>query len=913
LANHQAATDSQPWAAAAAAKLIEVPGSLQPGQSLGPYRIESFLASGGMGEVYRATDTRLHRQVAIKVSSARFSERFEREARVIASLNHPHICQLYDVGPNYLVMELVEGPTLADRIKQCALPPEEALAIARQIAEALEAAHEKGIVHRDLKPANVKITPEGVAKVLDFGLAKAAEERTAAVDPSDSPTQTISATRAGVILGTAAYMSPEQARGAAVDKRADIWAFGCVLYEMLSGKTAFTGETTSDILAAVLATEPELGLTPAHLRPIVEKCLRKDPRKRWCDIGDVRTALEEATPAGAAPVRSQFLPWTVACVLGLALAAVGIIHLREESFEAPPLRAAILPPERTFFPTRATTLSPGAISADGSRIAFSATSEDGTNQLWIRSLNSLAAQPLTGTQGARYPFWSPDNKWLGFFADGKLKKIDPSGGPAILLCDAPRGSGGTWNQNGVIVFAPDILGPLHRVSASGGASSPVTSLDPARNEISHRFPAFLPDGRRFLYTARIYFQGMVRIASLESQKGDSKAGDSQVLTDAGSNSAYSRGYLLFTRGTTLMAQRFDWKRLAPASDPVPIAEHVRFEPNALLSMFSVSNNGLLVYQAGEGGFVSRTLAWFDRGGKLIASYEEPEELRGISLSPDGNHVAITELDGQHENIWILDLSRGGRRTRFTFDPGFDKEPVWSPDGRTIVFASSRRGHFDLYRKSSDGSGTEELLYADNADKHPTSWSADGKFLLYWTEEPKTQQYNLWVLPDPGRPMAGRGEVKPIPFVQTKDHEGVGQFSPNGKWVSYTSAASGPTEILVAPFPGPGGKRQVSASGGLTATWRRDGKELYYIAGGNYMAGGRLMAVDVRENGAALEIGAARPLFGPIAGFGPLAAVEGRTYDVSADGKRILTLRFSDSNPSPQPLTLVQNWPATLKK
>jgi len=875
------------------------------GTCLGPYEILAPLGAGGMGEVYRARDTRLDRIVAVKVSKIEFTDRFSREVHAIAALNHPNICHLYDVGANYLVMELVEGPTLADRIKEGPLPVDEALAIANQIADALEAAHEKGIVHRDLKPANIKVKPDGTVKVLDFGLAKMTDPQESSGRSEQSPTLTIDpATRVGLILGTAAYMSPEQARGAAVDKRADIWAFGCVLYEMLSGKPAFTGESSSDILAAVLATEPGLGRAPAHLQPVVEKCLRKDPRKRWRDIGDVRTALEEATPASATTVRLQFVPWAIAGVLGLALVTFGVIHFRERPLEAPLLRSTILPPERTVFTNR---FSPGATSADGGRIAFSATSEDGTNQLWIRSLNSLAAQPLAGTQGGRYPFWSPDNKSLGFFADGKLKKIDPSGGPAIPLCDAPNGNGGTWNRQGIIVFSPDTLGPLHRVSASGGASTPITSLDPARNEISHRWPSFLPDGRRFIYTARIYFQGTIRIASIDPQKGDSKVSDSMVLADASSNAAYSAEYLLFSRGTTLMAQRFDWKHLAPVSGLFPIAAHVRFEPNSLLSMFSVSENGLLVYQAGEGGLRLRNLAWLDRGGKLISSREEPEELRGMSLSPEGNRVAITELDGEHENIWLVDLSRG-LRTRFTFDQAFAKEPVWSPDGRTIVFASSRRGRFDLYRKSADGSGTEELLYADDVDKHPTSWSGDGKFLLYWTEEPKTRQYNLWVLPAQGATAALKlSERRPIPFIQTKDREGAGQFSPDGHWIAYTSNESGRNEVLVAPYPGPGGKWQVSADGGFGATWRRDGREIYYIAGG------RLMAVDVRENGAALEIGSTRPLFGPMGGFGPLFAVEGRSYDVSADGQRILALRAPDSNSSPQPLTLVQNWIGALKK
>jgi serine/threonine protein kinase len=896
LANHQAAADSQPWAAAAAAKLIDSPTSLEPGQCLGPYRIESFLAAGGMGEVYRATDTRLNRTVAVKLSAGRFSERFEREARVIASLNHPNICTLYDVGPNYLVMEYVEGPTLAERIQQGPIPLADALEIARQMAAALEEAHQRLVVHRDFKPGNVKIKPDRTVKVLDFGLAKLPAMQTGAgTSATDSPTLTMAATQAGVLLGTAAYMSPEQARGEPVDKRGDVWAFGVVLWEMLTGKRLFDGKTTSDVLAAVIRDEPDLAQVPAKVRPLLRRCLEKDPQRRLRDIGDTWLLLEEGQEAP--PSRRPLLPWVVAAVLAMALVADGFLHFRERPAELPVLRFLLAPPEKTSFnASMLSQLGPPVVSPDGRRVAFVATREDRSRQIWVQPLDAVSAHPLAGTDNAIYPFWSPDSKWLGFFADGNLKRIDVSGGAPVTLCDSSLNSkGGTWNQEGVIVFSPSVYSPLYRISASGGTARPVTSLDAPRHETSHRLPWFLPDGRHFLYTARTGMSasnGWIRIASLDYPS------DSRTLMalPLPSNAVYANGYLLFTNQNTLMAQPFDAKRLATTGEAIHVAEHVEYSPGGVVAMFSASANGVLAYETG-GGEENHKLTWFDRTGKPLSPIGNLPNLLEFRLSPDGNSVAAVLTQSHNQDLWILNIQRG-RPTRFTFDPAIDAVPVWSPDGRSIVFASNRKGHFDLYLKPADQTRNEESLYADDFDKIPSSWSPDGKFLLYNTMAMgQTVNSNIWVLPM-------KGENKPFPFAQTTItviHGGNAHFSPNGRWVAYGSSDSGQAEIYVAPFPGPGAKQQVSINGGGSAVWRRDGREIFYLSRSN-----QLMAAEVSEDGAALKIGAVQALFGPI------AQLAGPAYDISPEGKRILTTAAIETN-ALERLTVVQNWTAGLKK
>jgi Tol biopolymer transport system component/predicted Ser/Thr protein kinase len=843
--------------------------SLSAGDRLGPYEIVAPIGKGGMGEVYRALDPRVGREVAIKVSAEEFSERFEREARAIAALNHPNICQLYDVGPNYLVMELVEGVE-----PKGPLPLEEALPIAKQIVDALAEAHEKGVVHRDLKPGNIKMKADGTVKVLDFGLATVAQPSTTVPDPANSPTLTMAATQAGMILGTAGYMSPEQARGKQVDKRADIWAFGVVLYEMLTGKRLFQGDDITDTLAAVLRHEPDWEQVPAKVRRLLRRCLAKDPAKRLRDIGDVWELLEEVPQVVAAGGRA--MAWKIAAG-ALAIVALGVsfIHFREKPPETPLLRATILPPENATA-DYINGLGLPALSPDGKRIVFGARSADGKAPLWVRSLDALTAQPLAGTDGAIFPFWSPDSRFIAFFADGKLKKIDATGGPALTLADAPLGRGGSWSREGVIVFQPaNTAGPLVRVSSAGGASSPLKTAQ-------GRLPWFLPDGQHFLYQV-LGANPAIRVGSLDG-------GETKMVMEAGSNALYAQGHILFLRDGTLMAQVFDPKRLVTTGEAVPVAEQIQTVLNSgTVGVFSVSETGMLAYRSGI-AFGGLQLTWFDRNGEQGAAVGEPANVVAFQFSPDRKSIAAEIQDRTNLDIWTYDVSRG-LRTRLTFDPSTDINPVWSPDGRSIVFTSNRKGHYDLYRKSANGGGAEELLYADNLDKHPTSCSADGKSLLYFTGG----NPDLWVLPL-------TGGAKPFPFLQTAFVEVDGQFSPDGHWIAYQSNESQRFEIYIASFPGPGGKRQISTAGGTIPRWRQDGKEIFYMGPDR-----RLMAAEVTTQGGTLEAGQVRPL------FGAANMTQGVPfYDVSADGQHFLLRTFPEQKAG-EPLTLVQNWTAALKK
>ncbi|SPE30976.1 Serine/threonine protein kinase [Candidatus Sulfopaludibacter sp. SbA6] len=871
---------------------------IAPGTRLGPYEITAPLGAGGMGEVYRARDSRLNRDVAIKTLPAAFVDdpgrmaRFQREAQLLAALSHPNIAAIYGLeesgGVRALVMELVEGPTLAERIAASAIPLDEALAIARQIADALDAAHEKGIIHRDLKPANIKVTPEGKVKVLDFGLAKAFETEQAA-DPSLSPTLTLDSTRAGVILGTAGYMSPEQARGKRAGKRADIWAFGVVLFEMLAGHKAFAGETISDTLASVLKTDPDWSrlpaATPPRVRRLLRRCLERDPGKRLRDIGDAWIEMDAPEETPASPGRPRI--WiALAAISLLAAIALAVIHFRETPPETPVVRSTILPPDKTVFGAPGTTpFGSGApvLSPDGRRLAFPATSSPGKSAIWVRSLDALTAQPLAGSEGGTFPFWSPDGKSLGFFADDKLKRIDASGGPPLTLCAARNGLGGTWNREGTIVFST-FSGTLLRVSAAGGLPSPATATDQSQHEGIHVFPWFLPDGRHFLYTSGAPSEYATLLGSIDGPPSPGK-----LLAGVSSNAVYSAGVLLFVREGTLMARPFSLAGATFTGDAIPLAEQVAMVTNAYAG-FSASENGTLVYQHGAVQVI-RQLAWFDRAGKQLAPLGEPANFRPFSLSPDGKSVAVGVYEaGAGSQIWILDAR--GIRSKFTYGKGVDNDPIWSPDGRTIVFASNRKGHRDLYRKNADLSGQEELLYEDNLDKIPTGWSADGKSVIY--SAASGGDSSVWVLPIADHP-------KPIAVTRTSPGMIQAQLSPDGKWIAYSSGESGRTEVYTAAFPGGAGKRQISTNGGVRPHWRRDGGEIFYIA-----PGGNLMAVQVKATGTSLESGAPVKLFGPIPG------IQGNNYDISPDGQRILTLAVPEESFN-EPLTLVQNWPASLKK
>jgi serine/threonine protein kinase/Tol biopolymer transport system component len=891
--------------------------AILPGRRLGPYEILSAIGAGGMGEVYRARDTRLDRIVAIKVlpthlaDRSELRERFEREARTIASLNHPHICTLHDIGQqdgiDYLVMEYLEGETLAQRLQKGALPLEQVLHYAIEISDALDKANRKGITHRDLKPGNIMLTKSGT-KLLDFGLAKLKQEGAPAIPDSQLPTMKSAITGEGTILGTLQYMAPEQVEAKEVDARTDIFAFGAVVYEMATGRKAFDGKTSASVMAKILEVDPPSmsslqPMTPPALDRVVKRCLAKEPEERWQSANDLANELKWIAEGGSqagipvrvaarrkTPVRLLAAVAAIAVVAALSLA---LLYLHETPPETPVLRTTILPPDNTTLDFT-NGLSVPALSPDGKRIVFGARSADGKVPLWVRSLDALTAQPLAGTEGAAFPFWSPDSRFIAFFADGKLKKIDASGGPALTLADAPVGRGGSWSPDGVIIFAPiNFAGSLLRVSSAGGAS---TSLSPAQG----RFPWFLPDGRHFLYQNE---PGLSTISV-----GSLDGGESKVVTEAGSNTLYAQGHILFLRNSTLMAQPFDPKRLVTTGEAAPAAEQIQTVLNSgTVGVFSVSETGMLAYRTGTafGGFL---LTWFDRSGKRGATVGEPADVVAFQFSPDRKSLAAAiQQDISHENIWTYDVSRG-LRTRLTFDPANDNDPVWSPDGRSIVFRSNRKGHFDLYRKSANGAGSDELLYADNLEKIPTTWSADGKFLLYLAGVVGNTAVrtggDLWALPlTPERP---GGPLKPSLILQAPFNVFDAQFSPDSRWIAYVSNESQRNEIYVTPFPppvsGPGGKRQVSTAGGSLPRWRQDGKEIFYLGPDR-----QLMAAEIEAKGGILEVGQVRPLFSAtgMTQANPL-------YDVSADGQHFLVRTFPEQKTG-DPLTLVQNWTAGLKK
>jgi eukaryotic-like serine/threonine-protein kinase len=899
---HQAAGS---FADGPAVERLEISGAftvaMPRGTRLGIYEIVEGLGAGGMGEVYRAHDTQLGRDVAIKILPAAFLAnrerlaRFEREARLLAALNHPHVGAIYGVehvdGVRALVLELVEGETLADRLARGPLSLADAVSLARQIAEALEAAHEKGIVHRDLKPANIKITPTGTVKVLDFGLAKI-DDGTAG-NVWQSPTGSIVATRDGVLLGTAAYMSPEQARGQAVDKRTDIWAFGCVVYEMLTGRMVFPGETLSDTLAAILEHDPDWTGLPAATRPeihrLLRRCLTKDPLRRLRDIGDARIELESIRSNGPSPARAS-TDWksiariVVAFFFGLLATVPFIItSVRRPAPDAATMRFFVYPPDGIWFQPRtgdgAVTVSP-----DGRTLAYAAYGQDGRRGLWVRPLDALSARPLAGTQNADLPFWSPDSRFLGFVAERKLKTIALAGGPAETLCDVGNAGEATWNRDGVILFAT--RGPLSRVTRIGCDVAPATILDPARDELNHLWPSFLPDGRHFLYLVESgQRQRQIVVGSLDSK-------EVKPLVIANSNAIFAQpGYLLFLRDGALMAQPFDTRRLMVSGEPVVVAESVDMDnTGSYHGAFSASDTGLVTFhRAGE---QPTQLTWFTRAGERLGAIGGPGDGRP-SLSPDDKTVAVWRRYPQtgFGDIWLLDASRG-IPSRLTFDRS-DYLPLWSPDGRRLVFASDRDGIGNLYEAQATSADTGELILKTPELKMPTSWSPDGRYIVYLVKG------DLWVLPL-------FGDRKPFPFLQTEFAELHGQISPNGRWMAYTSDESGVPEVYVQSFPKRGqGKWRISVNGGAQPQWRRDGRELFYLA-----ADRKLMVVSI-EGQAAFAPSTPMMLFQTHVAADALVGVR-NSYVVSSDGQRFLVDTLTDST-MPSPVTVVLNWTSALPK
>ena len=884
--------------------------ALTTGARLGPYEVTPLLGAGGMGEVWRARDTRLNRDVALKFLLEVFLRdpermaRFEREAQLLASLNHPNIAQLYGLeesgGARALVMEYVPG-----QILQGPLPVEEALPIARQIAEALEYAHDRGIIHRDLKPSNVKLTPEGNVKVLDFGLAKALDDSPSEGGLHNSPTLSVAGTRAGVILGTAAYMSPEQAKGKPVDRRADIWSFGAVIYEILTGRQLYTGETAAETLAAVMMKDPALerlpAATPPAVRAMIRRCLEKDPRKRLQAIGEARLILEDppAQPLAPTPALTEPRPsgsgrlaWALGAAATLAAAALAFVHFRETPAETPPVRFQISAPEKTSF-----RLIP-SISPDGRRVAFSATAEGGQTRLWVRPLGSLEAQPLPGTDDAGYHFWSPDSRFIGFSAQGKLKKVEVSGGPPQTLCDAPPLVSGAWSRQGVIVFGSTRV-PLFRVAAAGGAATPLTTLDPSRQEEGHHEPFFLPDDRHFLYfiRARAAEHSGVYLGAVDA-RADSK--DRRRLLGADSHAEYAPpldgrlGHLLFVRESTLMAQPFDARKLQLGGEPFPVAERVRAFVGH--GSFSVSDTGVLAWREGASGLRAQ-LTWFDREGKKLATAGKPGYYNNVALSPDGRQAAAEHSPGADRNsdIWLFDLIRD-IPSRFTFHAAIDRLPVWSPDGGRIVFGSGRDGPLNLYEKTSNGVGNETALLQSNTAKYPHDWSRDGRFLVYSNQDPKTR-LDLWVLPM-------TGDRKPAPYLQTEFDETQGQFSPDGKWMAYVSTESGVPQVYVQPFPAAGGKRQISSEGGFHPRWRGDGKELFFLAPGAVLMSAEIRAAPKFESSVPKRLFQTQ-MFG-------VQTLTFHRYAVAPDGKRFLMIAATEDTAA-APITVVQNWLAAVKR
>jgi serine/threonine protein kinase len=886
---------------------------LEGGQMLGPYRIECLLGAGGMGQVYKARDTRLDRTVAIKVVSPDLvangdaKSRFEREARSISQLQHPHVCVLHDVGSengmDYLVMEYLDGETLADRLRRGPMPLSEAQKIAVQIASALDKAHRSGILHRDLKPGNVMLTKAG-PKLLDFGLAKPLYATAEAVGMSSifsataaatmtSPAKSI--TTAGAIVGTVQYMSPEQLEGKEPDARSDIFAFGLILYEMIAGRRAFEGKSQASVVASILALEPPpISSLKPEIPPMIDSvvglCLAKDPDERLQSAHDLKLQLELLNTQAsipqqlAAPPVSALTRWgplaTLSIVTALAIGAA-LVYRSEASAIVPPVRSSIEPPEDNSFSGRSEALSP-----DGTTWAFVANGKNG-RQLWVRKLDSLSAQSLNGTENADFPFWSQDSRNVGFFDGQKLKRIEASGGPAQIICDASPGRGGTWNAHGVILFSSGNTS-LYRVAASGGTPVEVTKLDEKRGEISHRWPWFLPDGKHFIF--QVITNGGQQTRSVQAGSLDSS--ERHFLLNSEFNAEYSAGYLVFWRDDSLVAQPFDTGKLTLSGEPTPIAENVDTSLGVTAARFSVSENGSLAYLPGGTGHGWQPF-FADATGKPVGEKLPKGLYFHPNVSLDGKRLAINILTGDKRDIWVMDVARR-TQSRVTFD-GASDNPVWSPDGNLIYYGSFRNGHVQIFARHSDGSGTEEAIVTSAKENViPEDVSRDGRYLLY-SQTTEAGLSETWALPL-------FGDRKPFVLIRDNNHDP--KFSPDGKFVAYINNNTGPYEDYITPFPSGGAKWQVSSGGGGVDRWRGDGKVLYFLDPRG------VSMVTVTETGGAVALSIPQALFSPHLMPGPsgpftLAAQDGSKFFLNATNDAITTQHVN--------AILLTNWPAELKR